>query len=88
MNPVAKMLTCQQCGFDQWKPRKPNPVQCPRCHRYNWNEPKHVPLPPLTCKRCGGKWTPLVKKPVVCHLCGSRKWNEPKKLSRNNPKEK
>jgi hypothetical protein len=26
---------CQFCAA-YWAPRKPNPVQCPRCHRYGW----------------------------------------------------
>ena len=31
--------TCLRCGAT-WTPRKPNPVQCPRCKRVDWNKPK------------------------------------------------
>ena len=34
------MCHCNQCGYD-WKPRNgPNPVACPKCKRYDWNEAK------------------------------------------------
>ena len=29
--------TCQRCGAT-WTPRKPNPIQCPRCKRVDWNK--------------------------------------------------
>ena len=30
--PPLPALTCVHCG-STWTPRKPDPVQCPRCHR-------------------------------------------------------
>lgn len=32
-----KTCTCLRCGAT-WTPRKPNPVQCPRCKRVDWNK--------------------------------------------------
>lgn len=30
---------CNQCGLD-WEPRVEEPACCPRCKRYDWEEPK------------------------------------------------
>jgi len=34
-------LKCNQCSHE-WTPSKAQPRACPRCKRYNWNEPKKV----------------------------------------------
>lgn len=33
------MEHCNQCG-SAWKSRIKSPVQCPRCKRYDWRQPK------------------------------------------------
>ena len=75
------MLTCQQCGFDQWKARTPNPLRCSRCLSRKWNEPKKAALPPLKCRKCGfgakGEWKPRVKNPSQCPRC-KQDWTKPK----------
>lgn len=38
MSPITR-YTCQRCGHE-WIPQKENPVVCPKCKSYKWNEPK------------------------------------------------
>lgn len=32
-------MECKKCGL-VWQEKKPNPKQCPGCHRYNYREPR------------------------------------------------
>ena len=34
-----EVARCNQCGH-VWEPRVNPPQSCPRCKRYDWNEPK------------------------------------------------
>lgn len=34
-----EVVQCNQCGHT-WEPRVWPPQCCPRCKRYDWNEPK------------------------------------------------
>ena len=41
---AAPKLTCRLCGHE-WEPRVPEPVSCPRCHRYDWKEKREASGP-------------------------------------------
>ncbi len=34
-----KKVKCLKCGFE-WIPRVEDPLQCPKCKRYDWNKEK------------------------------------------------
>lgn len=66
------VMTCNQCGAD-WEARVESPVQCPRCKRVDWAEPKKWSMSDMMdahaavakALRAGT----LVKKP--CEHCGT-----------------
>ncbi len=40
------------------------------------NNNQFMPLPTLTCLRCGYTWIPREEKPKQCPNCKSPKWDE------------
>jgi len=43
---------CPKCGF-QWMSYKPNPKECPSCHRYLKKSTKKPAKPSYFCPVCG-----------------------------------
>ena len=67
-----KLYECKKCGYT-WVGRglsKPN--MCPRCHSYDWDNPKRKPV--WKCYRCGYEWKAkyIDKEPRYCPNCHKR----------------
>lgn len=37
----VEMLECLRCGH-RWRPRTEQPVTCPKCHSYKWQQAKET----------------------------------------------
>lgn len=66
----SDIKTCGRCGH-RWTSYTENPVRCPGCGTYHWNE---VPTT-YVCAVCGHKWFSRTSNiPVRCPHCKTRSW--------------
>jgi len=72
-----RLCECQKCG-NVWKTRlEKTPKQCPKCHRYDWQEsPDLTPKKIAHCNKCDGEWEQRVENPRYCPLCKNPHWND------------
>lgn len=62
--------TCQRCGYT-WVGHIRDPLRCPSCGSYHWNEKPTV----NTCVVCNHSWYSRTdSRPLRCPLCKTRTW--------------
>lgn len=72
---MGEECRCGRCGH-AWNRNTDNPVRCPNCGTYRWDEEPTV----NECCVCNHKWFSRTSKvPVRCPACKTRSWNTGKR---------